>query len=194
MKKCIALILIALLTACENAPSAFVPGPLAFESTIAAPMRIHVAKIEVLNHYQSPLRRPNMEQDFPVAPAKAIEKWVARRLSATGSSGVLQVIIHDGSVKETPLRKTPGVKGLFTDDQDARYDAKLAVTFRLFDGTSIASAATGDVEVTRFITINEKATVFERERIYHQMTDAMMNDFEREANARLHQHFSAVLK
>ena len=194
MKKLIPLALIALLTACENAPQAYHAPALSFTTTQAAPIRMNVAKIDVINHYQPPYKRPNVEQEFPVAPAKAVEQWVVHRMESTGSSGTLEITIHTASAIETPLKKTAGVKGLFTDDQDARYDTKIAVTFRLLDSTSTASRATADVEVTRFITINEKATVYERERIYHQMLDKLMVDFDREAQQRLRQYFSAYMR
>jgi hypothetical protein len=194
MKKILTLALTLLITACQQAPSAYKPEPFAFESPNIAPININVAKIDLINHYQSPLKRPNVEQDFLVTPSSAIEKWVGNRMRAAGNQGTLQIIVHEAKVLESPLAKTQGVKGLFTDDQDARYDTKLAVTFRLFDGASTASRASGDVEVTRFITINEKATIFERQQKYHQMLEQAMADFDREANNRFRQYFLPYLR
>lgn len=177
------------LAACQNAPEAFRPRPFAFEVNRSAPTSINVAEIKIIENYQPPLRQPFVEQDFPVAPANAVRKWVDSRLKATGASGVLEVTIDDASVRETRLPKTKGVKGVFTDDQEARYDAKLSVTFRLFRGERAISEASGEVIVTRSRTINEHATVDQRDAMYHQMTAEMMNDFEREANSRLRQYF-----
>lgn len=182
------------LSACEQAPQAYRPEPFAFETNRAAPIGIRVAEIKVVEDYHSPLRRPNVEQDFPVPPAVAVGKWVNQRLKATGTSGVMEVVINDASVKEIPLKKTGGIKGVFTDDQDARYEAKLSVTFRVFTGAQAISDATGDVIVTRNHTINEKATVFQREAMYHGMTRDMMTTFDSEAQARLRQYFSPYLR
>jgi cell division protein FtsX len=68
---------------------------------------------------------------------------------------------------------------LFTDDQDARYDAKIYVTFRLFTGERALSDANADIAITRSRSINEQASVAQRESIYHQMTREMMVDFDR---------------
>lgn len=186
---------IALLAACAQAPEAFKPHPLAFES-MTPPITIDAQEIRLLNHYQSTATRPHAEQQFPVPPATAASTWVAKRLHAAPGSqaGVLEVTIHDASVIEQPLPKTEGFKGLITDDQDARYTAKLAVSFKYYPTGSISARASGDVTVSRSRTINERATVSEREAMFHQMTNALMTDFDREANARLRQYFAAYIR
>ncbi len=194
MKRTLALIAALLLTACETAPAGYSPPPLSFENATSAPIALNVAKVDVLDRYESPLKRPNVEQEFPVMPQKALTQWANQRIRAVGTAGTLEVTIREASVRETPLKKTQGVKGLFTDDQDARYDARIVVTYRLFDGTSNASRAQADVEVTRFMTINEKATVVERQKRYHQMLDLMLTDVERETNNRMRQYFAAYLR
>lgn len=194
MKKLLIATLALILSACQNAPEAYSPRPFAFELNRMAPLNVNVAEIKIIDSYQPPMRRPNVEQDFPVSPANAVRKWVNSRLRASGSKGLLEVVIEDASVKETSLPKTKGVKGIFTDDQDARYDAKLAATFRLFNGTDALSAASGNVNVTRSRTINETASVNQREAMYHNMTSEMLVDFDNEANARLRQYFSTYLR
>lgn len=191
MKKILSLIALALLAACEQAPAGYTPEPIAF---MDMPIRVNVAEIKVVENYRAPLRTPNVEQDFPVPPAVAVKQWATQRLQAAGSTGFLEVSIDDASVKETKLPKTKGVKGLFTDDQDARYDASLKVTFRLYDGVNTMSVASGDVNITRSRTINEKATIDDHLRLFHAMTKEMMATYDQQSEARLHQYFSAYLK
>lgn len=194
IKKPAMLMLSLLLAACQDAPSAYAPEPFAFESSASRAINVDVGRINIIEEYQSPLRQPYMEQYFPVPPALAVKKWVAHRLRATGSSGVLEIVISDASVKQTDLPKTQGITGLFTDDQDARYDARIAVTIRLFTGRQAISDATTDINVTRWRSVHEKATVFEREQIYHRMTQDMLSTFDEQASQRLRQYFSAFLK
>jgi hypothetical protein len=190
-----AIVLAALLlSACETVPARFTPPAFAFEQSQSQPIRLQVGSIEFINHYQPPLRDPQVEHLFLVTPSAAIERWVSSRMVASGGAGVLQITLHEASVTSHALPTTTGVKGLFTDDQDTRYDGKIAVTFRLFDGTSNASRAAGDVEVTRFISLNERATIDMRERRFHQMLDTMMTDFNREAEQRLRQHFGLYFR
>ena len=193
MKKILIAALTFLLVGCEQGPTPFVAAPFAFEQSTTAPMGMSVSRITVSDAYHPTLKRPYVEQEFPVAPSTAIHKWVDRRLKATGTSGVLEITINDASVKEVSLPKTKGLKGLITDDQDARYDAKMAVSFKLYGGGGGISDASADVTISRSRTINERATVYQREAIYHQMMVEMMNDFDRETNARLRQYFSNYL-
>jgi hypothetical protein len=194
MKKIIALAAITLLTACEPAPESYQPEPFAFERTRIAPTPIHVKEIRIVENYTSRLEKPFVEYEFPVTPSAAVQKWAATRLRATGASGILEIVIDDASVKEVPLPKTEGFKGLFIDDQEARYDATLKVSLRLYTGAQALSEASGDVFVTRSHSINEHATVFERRQIYHQMTSEMIAAFDSEANARLGTYFRPYLK
>lgn len=191
MKKLLMLIAIGVLSACETAPAAYTPTPLDFSG---APVRLNVAQIRVVENYHAPMARPNVEQEFPTPPAAAVKKWVAQRLTAVGSSGALEVAIDDASVREVPLPKTGGIKGVFTDDQDARYDGNLRVTLRLYDGMQAGSVASGDVSVMRSRSINEKATVNERTRFYETLTKEMMMSFDNETNARLRQYFSTYIR
>ncbi len=192
MKKYLAIACIALATACQPAPGGFVAEPISFASRGA--IRLNVAEIRVTQNYQPAMRAPNVEQDFPLPPDTAIKQWLAERLSAFGQSGMMEVTINDASVKEVKLPKTEGVKGLFTDDQEARYDATIHVTFRLYTGAQGLSDASGDVIVTRSRSINEKATVDERRKIYHEMTREMMTQFNAEAEARMRQYFSRFIR
>ncbi len=188
------ILAVLMLTACQQAPAGFTPAPFAFEDQRLAPQPIRVATIRMREDYTSPGRSPYVEQDFPVSPARAVTRWVDTRLKATGQRGILEITIDDASVKEVKLPQTKGLKGLITDDQEARYDAVIAVTMRLYDGSTAISQASGNVEVRRSRSINERASVAEREAIYHQMVSDMMRDFERETQVRLQQYFSAYIR
>ena len=192
MKKYIAITFLALATACQPAPSSFVAEPISYAAR--GPIRLNVAEIRVTQNYPPTMRAPKVEQDFPLPPDTAIKKWVQERLAASGQSGMMEVSIDDATVKEVKLPKTPGIEGVFTDDQDARYDAVMHVTFRVYTGTQGISDASGDVIVTRSRSINEKATVDERRKIYHEMTREMMAQFNTQAEARLSQYFSRFMR
>jgi hypothetical protein len=191
MKKILSLIAVLLLAACENAPAGYTAEPITYTTP---PIRVNVAEIKLIDSYRPPLRAPNVEQDFPTPPAVAVKAWAGQQLVATGNTGVLEVTIDNAAVKQVALPTTKGIKGLFTDDQDTRYDAALHVTFRLYDGVNAMSAASGDVLVTRSHTINEKATIDDRLRLFDQMTHEMMATFDQQAHARFQQYFAAYVK
>jgi hypothetical protein len=97
-------------------------------------------------------------------------------------------------VREVPLPKTEGFRGFVTDDQSERYDASLKVVLKLYDGQDPLSRADANVVATRSKTVNEKATIADRELIWHNMTRDMMASFDKEAELRIRRHFNAFLR
>ena len=192
MKKILVILGVLLLAGCEQAPPAFVPDPIDFSGKPT--IRVDVAEVRFVESYKAPLREPNVEHLFPTPPAVAVKQWLKQRVFAVGTSGVLEITVNDASVKEVKLPKTQGIQGLFTDDQDTRYDANLSVSLRLFNGTDSMSVASGDVIISRSRSINEKATVNDRERLFDAMTKEMMMTFDQQATERLRQYFASYLK
>lgn len=192
MKKYWLLALTLLTVACQQAPGPYTPAPLEFGNQ--QPIRLNVAEVRVVENYRSSLQAPYVEQEFPIMPAAGVKQWLKQRVQAVGTQGALEVVIDDASVKEVKLPKTEGWKNLFTNDQDARFDASLKVTFRLYDGTSAISNASGDVIVTRSRTIDEKATVNQRTKMFEEMGREMMTLFDKESTLRLQQYFNAYIK
>lgn len=192
MKKILTIVALIFVAACQTAPQAYVPEP--FDFSQKPPLRIQVAEIRMVENYRAPLRAPNVEHTFPISPASALRTWAKQRLIATGTSGVMEVVIDDASVKEVKLPKTQGIKGLFTDDQEARYDATIHITLRVFSGERALSDATGDISISRSRSINERATIDERARQFHGITREMMVTYDTQAEARLRQYFSKFLR
>lgn len=192
MKKFLALTLAALsLVACQDAPSASTPAAIGFGSK--PPIRFNVAQVTITENYRPPMQAPNVDHIFPTPPIMALKQWAGQRLIAGGGQGSIEVIIDDASVKETKLPKQGGIQGFFTDQQDSRYDAHIHVTMRLYDGVNTISQAEGSVDVTRMRTINEKATVAQREQMFNAMTQDMMLQFDSEAEARIRQYFGRYI-
>ena len=139
------------------------------------PISLNVARIDVENRYVSPATRPNVEHEFPVTPAAVASNWGRDRLRAVGPSGVARVIVRRASVVEVPLKRTTGVKGAFTRDQSERYDAVIDMMVELRD-------ANGDVRVTaestakRSRSVSENISLNDREKVWFEMTEAMMSD------------------
>ncbi len=138
-----------------------------------APINVDVARIDLIEEYKSPFAAPNVEHLMPYSPADAMALWVKDRLHATGHDKILQVTIKDAAVKSTDLPKTKGLTGLFTNDQDKRYDGRLEVEMRIY-GDQPMSLADTSVVITRSITIPENASVNYRKSAYLQMVQDMM--------------------
>ena len=151
-----------------------------------AVIRLNAASIDVLEEYTSSAKPPYIEHMFNYSPSEVFKSWVNDRLKSTGKSRRIEITILDASVKETDLQKTPGIKGLFTNDQGARYDANMQVQMRIYEeGKAIAVAeAEATAGVSR--TLAENASLVERDQFFDRLTLEMVNKttFELEKNMR----------
>ncbi len=158
------------ITACATATP---PRLQEINFTQSPVINVNVASIEVVETYKSPFHAPNIEHLMPYSPADAMNIWVKDRLRAVGSDKLLQITIVDAPVTVSDLPKTKGVKGLFTVDQDKKYDARLEVEMRIYGGAALSESDTS-VIVTRSITIPENASADSRKAAYVQMIQDMM--------------------
>ena len=167
----------ALLTAC--APSAELPDPIGLAYLENKPLRLNVARVEVIKKYQSSSTPPHVENNFPVPPVAMIQQWVQDRLLPVGKCGYATVTIEDASVIETSLQGTPGFKGMFTVDQSERYDASMSVKIEIFDDLgNLKNFAYARTKGSR--TVGENLTLGQRRKVWIIMMEKIMNSLDAE--------------
>lgn len=144
------------------------------------PIRLDVSTLQVVDSYQPPARRPNVEHLFPVPPALAAERWAKDRLRAAGPSGTARFEVLRGDVVETPRAAAD------------RFEAVLEVRLEL---ASADGRRTGEVSAraSRTQTVEHDATLDERERVWFDMTEALMRDLDAQLERQIAQHLQAFL-
>jgi hypothetical protein len=152
------------------------------------PIPLDVASIALEEAYRSPLTAPNIEHLFPTSPAEAVGRWVADRLVAVGVQRVARVTLLDASVVATRLERREGVEDLLWVEPNERIDARLKISVEVIDETG-ASLAFATAEVVRSRSLAEDLTLNERDAIYFELTEALMNDL----NATLEQNIRDYL-
>ena len=169
--------LIFLLAACT--PAAQLPEPIGLAYLSNKPIRLDVARIEVVKKYKSSSQPPHVENDFPVPPVAMIQQWVQDRLVPVGKTGHAVVTIEEASIIETPLKGTKGFKGMFTVDQSEQYDAKMTVKIEIFDDFGNAKGyAYARTQGSR--TIAENFTLGQRRKVWIVMMEKIMNNLDEE--------------
>lgn len=163
------------LSACETPATPRYPE---ITFTHKPPIRLVVSEVRIVDRYEPPLKLPHVEHEFPVTPAEAAKRWARDRLVANGADGVATFSIKEASAVEVPLEKTGGITGLFKTDQSERYDAVLEVELEVQN----ARGGRGFVQTRamRGITVPEDATLNERERVYFEVTEKLLKDFDAE--------------
>lgn len=181
-----------ILTACSlllscNAPQPANTPPIRFDKL--SKINLAVSSIKVQNDYQPAMRPPHVEHRFPTTPQQAIGNWVGDRLQAVGHEHSLLVIIKNAEVIEEPLPRTPGIKGIFTTDQESRLSANLSMELRIYGDRAISLAST-EVHATRTTTLPEGLSLVKRDEAYDQLTRNVMQDLNAELEKNIQQYFA----
>jgi hypothetical protein len=192
MKRIFAFLLLlmaggGLLASCDTPPHREPFPQLTYQHL--APINLDVAQIVILDAYQPPMTDPHVDQDFPTPPATATRQWAKDRLKAVGVDGIAKFTIVDGSAIDVPLPRSTGLSGVITQDQSDRYDVTVTVRLEVENrmgnhrGSITASAKRSE-------TAAEDMTLNEREKLWFEMTDELMQQL----NAELEKQIGAHLK
>jgi hypothetical protein len=176
------------LAGCNAPPQRYEFPELTY--THLPPIRLDVAVVDVVDSYRAPRVAPNVEHLFPTPPATAMARWARDRLVAAGSNGGALFTILRADVVEVPLTRTTGIKGVFTTDQTYRYDATLEIRL---DAENTSGLRRGSItaRATRSRTVAEDMTLNERERLWFDMTEALMRDIGAEIEKQIDAYLAA---
>jgi hypothetical protein len=92
-----------LLASCSSPPPPPTFSDIRFGG--APPIRFDAASIDIRVEFQPTFQPPEIEQNFPIPPQRALENWVHDRMQATnsGSPNRIRVTILDASAREGAL-------------------------------------------------------------------------------------------
>ena len=157
------------------------------------PIRLDVARIDYTPRYVAPVNSPNIGHEFPTPPVVAAERWIADRLVAVGSRGTAVVTIREAFATETRLPLKKGVTGAFTTDQEWRYDAQVDIAIEVSDPDAQRSArANAGAKQSR--TIGEDASLADREKLWFELVEQLMNRFNGTFEAQIRQDLAAYIQ
>lgn len=192
MKKHLFLgVLMLVLTACQTAPAQMSQTTMTFSHL--APISLDVAQIEVYDEFESVYKAPFVDFQFPIPPLKAVHQWVNDRMQPNGRSNLLRVTIVDASVKEVRLPKRSGFMDWFYVEPSERYEGHLLVKMDVLGGGRALSESSITIEVARNQSALESASLADREALYIQLTQDLMQLFNLEAERQINAHFSRYL-
>lgn len=155
------------------------------------PIRLDVARVDVVSEYASPAKPPNVEHLFPAPPASVAERWGRERVRAAGTDGTARVVIKRASVVEVPLKQSGGVRGALTIEQSERYDMDVEVAVEVERGGSTAMVSS---RARRSRTVPEDISLNDRETVWFEMTEAVMNDLNASLEAEIREGMTQYLR
>ena len=146
------------------------------------------SSVETILEYQPTAQPPHIELAIPQPPASVATRWTRDRIALDNSQqNRVTVVVRKASVTEIDLKKTPGLRGSFTEDQIARFDTEveMAVEVRDARGFRVGEAS---ASARRSNSISEKATLNDRDRVIHALVRETMMDVNRELERNIRQY------
>ncbi len=181
------------LAACQTPPPAQAFPELTWAH--AKPYVFNVAEIEIKSDFKPSFKAPHVEHLFPVALDAAAMRWAEDRLRAGGvpeRGGRVVFTIIEVDAVEVPLEMKEGVEGYFTDEESEKYDVSIEVSLEVRnergyrDGYVVAAAK-------RSQTVLEDITLDEREKVWFEMTESLMQELNLQLEANIKAYLEAFL-
>jgi len=191
LKKLALLAVVVLPAACAAPPPVRLPD---MTFTDRPRFLLDVAQIQVVDQYQPTFRLPNIEHQVPVPPAKAVERWARDRLVPVGSSGNAVITIKDARVIESSLRVTPGVQGVFTKEQAARYDAFVDVSIEIKPTSINMPEGSASARAERSRTVAEGISPNELDRVLYELVEGLMRDLDVQLDTNVQRFLAPYIK
>lgn len=152
------------------------------------------SSVETIQEYQPSAQPPHIELSIPQPPSVVAARWTRDRVALDNSQqNRVTVIIKKAAVTEVDLKKTPGLRGSFTEDQIARFDTEVEMAIEIRDSRGFrvgeASAA-----ARRSGSMSEKATLNDRDLIIHGLVRETMMDVNRELERNIRQYMPLYVR
>ncbi len=132
-----------------------------------------------------PKEYPHVMYRAPFTFEQAAKVWAAAHFSLSGNSvNALRITVTEGDITEKLLPKTGGIKGWFTKDQAAEYEARLAVEVAVVDPNGkVVAAADGKAWQKR--TVTEGATEEDKRGVWADMIKSTFDNMDAELQPRI---------
>ncbi|MHB1207880.1 MAG: hypothetical protein ACYCZX_20110 [Rhodospirillaceae bacterium] len=132
-----------------------------------------------------PKEYPHVMYRAPFTFEQAAKAWADSHFSLSGNSvNTLRITLREGDITEKLLPKTGGIKGWFTKDQSAEYEARLAVEVAVVDPNGkVLASADGKASHTR--TVPEGSTEEDKRHVWADMIKAAFDGLDAELQPRI---------
>ena len=134
-----------------------------------ASLQVDATSVEFVNDGIPPRDYPHVNHRSQLRFEDAAREWAGGRFQITGNSiNKLRITIKSSDLTERLLPVKKGVKGWFTKDQSAEYEASLQVELAIIDANGqVLSSATGGSNNT--MTVREDATEADKQQVWTGM-------------------------
>ena len=186
--------IMSVLAACTTSAPLAPPESVEITFQHRAPIRLDVARIEIVDAYEPPLRAPNVEHLHELSPSEVAIRWSEDRLRTVGTRGQLTLIIEEASVVEEAIKVADGLGGFFRDEPDTRLAGRVKARFDYVDVGPPSRSHAVDVSAEASIEVLESATLNERDIAYLRLVERLATEFDKALTGELETTFATLIR
>ena len=141
---------------------------------------VDATSIAIFVDSRPPQEYPHVMYRAPFNFEQAARAWADAHFHLDGNSvNTLRISLHEGDITEKLLPRTHGIKGLFTKDQAAEYQAQLALDIAIVDPNGrVLASASGKAWDNQ--TIQEGATEEDKRELWSGMIKTTFDNLDLE--------------
>lgn len=151
-------------------------------------IELDVAQVEITQAFESADGVPQVDKDFTAHPVTVIKSWANDRLDPDGNARIARLTIRDASAVRTVFETDKTLVGLVTTETGERVDANVDVLLEILDDRGkVLAYASARSERSRMLP--ENLDWVERQKVYFDMSKALMDDINVSLESSIREHF-----
>jgi len=155
-------------------------------------INLKVTDIEIVSKFTRGINPPNVAHKIPISPDRALIRWAKDRLSIAGTKNTARLTIIRADAAELDLKLDKSLAGIFKNQQSHRFETLIEAKLEIFDEINVRRAfIKGKAEQS--ITVSEATPLSNRQQIWYNLVEKLMNQFNREMQNNINQKLADYL-
>ena len=155
-------------------------------------MRLLVRDIKILELQKNQITPPYITHQFPISPAEATRRWAKDKLQIGGKKNTARLIIKIAEAKQIPLKIDKTFVGSFKNQQSDRYETGIFAKLEILNEKKEIKAMV-EAKAEHFKTVSEATSLSDRRKIWYNMIEVLMNEFNKEIDKNINNNFQKYL-
>ena len=155
-------------------------------------IRLLVRDIKILELQKNQITPPYITHQFPISPAEATRRWAKDKLQIGGKKNTARLIIKIAEAKQIPLKIDKTFVGSFKNQQSDRYETEISAKLEILNEKKEIKAVV-EAKAEHFKTVSEATSLSDRRKIWYNMIEVLMNEFNKEIDKNINNNFQKYL-
>ena len=177
---------ICMLTACQTTLNQQNFPAMTFKYLPA--IKLMVSDIKLISNVKLSFDEPQVAYKLRVSPEKALIQWTKDRLLIGGNTNTARMIIIRADAHKIKLGLDRSLAGIFKNQQSHRFEMFIEVRLEILDRNKIRQAFV-TAKAHQSITVSEATSMSDRRKIWYNLVEKLMNEFNLTIQKKIEQKF-----